>query len=143
MATQQMYSIMALDIGTQRTGVALANSIARIPNPLITLQDPDKLIEDIKQLFVQHNTTTLVVGLPRGLQGQDTSQTTYVRQLVDELEKHITIPVHFIDEAATSVKAETELKLRKKPYQKADVDKLAATYILEDFLREHPEVFSV
>lgn len=140
---QQVYGVMALDIGTQRTGVALANNIARIPSPLVTLQEPDKLTEDIKKLITQHSVEVLVVGLPRGLQGQDTEQTTYVRQITGELEKHLAIPVHFIDEAATSVKAEAELKLRKKPYQKADVDKLAATYILEDFLNEHPEVFRV
>lgn len=143
MAVQDVHSVMALDIGEQRTGVALANSIAKIANPLLTLSNPDTLIEDVKQLIDQHEVTTVVVGLPRGLDGQNTSQTAYVQNIAGELEKYLDMPIHFIDEAATSIKAETELKLQKKPYQKADVDKLAATYILEDFLGEHPEVFSV
>lgn len=143
MASQTVYTVMALDIGAQRTGVALANSIARIANPLLTLSEPSQLAEDIKRLIAEHDVKAIIVGLPRGLQGQDTPQTAYVRRIVGELEKEITIPLHFIDEAATSVKAEKELEARKKPYAKEDIDMLAATYILEDFLREHPEELHV
>lgn len=139
MTAQAVYTVMALDIGEQRTGVALANNVARIASPLLTLSEPSRLIEDIKRLVERHGAKTLVVGLPRGLQGQDTPQTVYVRRIGTELEKEMTIPVHFIDEAATSVKAKQELAARKKPYAKEDVDMLAATYILEDFLHEHPE----
>jgi len=134
---------MALDIGEQRTGVALANNVVRIASPLQTLSEPSQLTEDVKRLVNKHDVKTMVVGLPRGLQGQDTPQTVYVRHIATQLEKEIAIPVHFIDEAATSVKAETELQARKKPYAKEDVDMLAATYILEDFLREHPEELDV
>jgi len=35
------------------------------------------------------------------------------------------------------VQAEAELKKRGKPYVKADIDALAATYILEDYIREN------
>lgn len=143
MAEQQVYGIMALDIGEQRTGVALANSIVKIASPLLTLSEPPQLIEDVKRLATQHEVKVLVIGLPRGLQGQDTGQTKYVREVVEQLESHLTIPVHLQDEAATSIKAEQELKARKKPYQKEDIDMLAAAYILEDFLHEHTEVLSV
>lgn len=139
MAVQQVHSIMALDIGEQRTGVALANSIANIASPLLTLDEPDKLVEAVKQLISAHSVVTLVVGLPRGLQGQDTAQTVYVRHVADALKQQIDIPLHFIDEAATSIKAEEELKARKKPYKKEDIDMLAAAYILEDFLRLQPQ----
>jgi putative transcription antitermination factor YqgF len=81
----------------------------------------------------------MVVGLPRGLDGQETSQTTYSRQFADELGQHLgqTVKIVLQDEAVTSAKAIAELDAAKKHYAKGDVDALAATYILEDYLREH------
>lgn len=143
MAEQQVFGIMALDIGGQRTGVALANSIVRIASPLLTLSEPSQLAEDVKRLIIQHEVKILVIGLPRGLQGQDTDQTKYVQTVVEQLESHLSVPIYLQDEAATSKKAEEELRARKKPYQKGDIDMLAAAYILEDFLHEHTEVLRV
>ncbi|MCX6728115.1 MAG: Holliday junction resolvase RuvX, partial [Candidatus Saccharibacteria bacterium] len=58
---------------------------------------------------------------------------------VAKLEKVIIVPTHLQDEALTSVKAEEELKSRGMPFEKGDIDALAATYILQDFLDELPE----
>ncbi len=138
-----MYSILGLDIGEQRTGVAIANSIVGIASPLITLNAPDTLVPDIAQIVNDKEVKVVVVGLPRNLKGQATGQTVYVQKIATELENTIGLPIHFIDEALTSSKAEDELKNRGKAYQKEDIDMLAATYILEDFLVEHPEVMNV
>ncbi len=138
-----MYSILGLDIGQQRTGVAVANSIVGIASPLVTLGAPNTLVTDIVQIANDKEVKVIVVGLPRNLSGQETSQTLYVQKIAAELEKATGLPIHFIDEALTSSKAESELKARGKAYQKEDIDMLAATYILEDFLVEHPEVMNV
>lgn len=127
-------TILALDVGAQRIGVARANSIARIASPLTTLQHTDQIFHDIAQLLKQEQADELVVGLPRGLEGQETDQTRTVRQFVADLQQNIAVPVHLQDEALTSVKAEKELEARKKPFAKGDVDALAATYILGDYL---------
>jgi len=127
-------TILALDVGAQRIGVARANSIARIASPLTTLQHTDQIFDDISQLLKQEQADELVVGLPRGLEGQETDQTRTVRQFVADLQQRITVPIHFQDEALTSVKAEKELEARKKPFAKGDIDALAATYILGDYL---------
>jgi RNase H-fold protein (predicted Holliday junction resolvase) len=37
----------------------------------------------------------------------------------------------------TSKLAETELEKRGKPYKKSDIDALAATYILDDYISAH------
>ena len=127
-------TILALDVGAQRIGVARANSIARIASPLTTLQHTDQIFDDIVRLLKQEQVDELVVGLPRGLDGQETDQTRYVRRFVADLQQHISIPLHLQDEALTSVKAEKELEARKKPFAKGDIDALAATYILGDYL---------
>lgn len=136
MGTAEVYSIIALDIGEQRTGVALANSIARIASPLITLRTPTSLVDEVAEIIKQHDASELVVGLPRNLHGKDTAQTQYVRQITAKIEAATGLTAQYIDEALTSVKAEKELKERKKPYAKEDIDMLAATYILEDYLQQ-------
>lgn len=127
-------TILALDLGAQRIGVARANSLARIASPLTTLQHTDSVFADIAALIKREQADELVMGLPRGLDGQETDQTRAIRAFAAELQKHISVPLHFQDEALTSVQAEKELQSRKKPYAKGDIDALAATYILHDFL---------
>ena len=133
-------SIIALDVGAKRIGVAVANAVARIARPHSTLEHTDEILAVIERLARQEGAAMVVVGLPRGLSGQETEQTRIVQAFGKELAAHLGLPMHWQDEAVTSEKAEAELKQRGKPYVKGDIDALAATYILEDFLNEHPEV---
>ena len=127
---------LALDIGDKRIGVAMANSIARIASPLTTLHVDETIDEQIIALIKHNLINELIVGLPRGLDGQETEQTKKIRDFVDNFKSKTEIPIHLIDEAGTSLKAKEELALRKKGFIKEDVDSLAASYILEDFLSE-------
>ena len=131
-------SILALDFGDRRIGVAIASLVARLPRPLMTLQTDDDYMQSLTQIVKDEAVGALVVGLPRNLSGEDTAQTKLVREFAHQIEK-LGLPVHFQDEALTSQKAEAELKQRG-PYNKEDVDALAATYILEDFLNSHTEI---
>lgn len=138
--TFQGSTVLALDVGAARIGVALASITARIPRPLTAITNDDTMLASLQNLLQEHDVALLVVGLPRGLEGQHTAQTRAVETFVAQLRQHISLPVHWQDEALTSQKAEAELQQRKVPYSKGDIDALAATYILEDFLGEHPEV---
>jgi putative holliday junction resolvase len=133
-------AIIALDVGAKRIGVASANPVARIAHPLITLDHTEDILAKIEQLAAQERAAMVVIGLPRGMQGQETDQTRVVEAFGAEVEKQLGLPIHWQDEAVTSHKAEEELISRGKPYVKGDIDALAATYILEDFLNEHPEI---
>ena len=131
--------ILALDIGERRIGVASANLAARMATPLTTLTHEADILERIATLLAEHSALALVIGLPRGLDGQETAQTQLVRNFAAQLRAHSTIPMHWQDEALTSRKAEDELRARGKPFAKGDIDALAATYILEDFLHDNPD----
>lgn len=128
--------IVAFDIGSKRIGVASANVVARLANPVTTLsvEDDEQIMKDIKHLLAEQTATAVVVGLPRGLSGQDTTQTTYTRNFVDELKKEVKLPIYWQDEAVTSRLSQDSLKAKGKPFQKGAIDALAASYILEDFL---------
>lgn len=134
-------TVLSLDVGERRIGVAMASVQARIASPLTTLQRSDDTFHDIQDLIDQHTVRALVVGLPRGLDGQHTAQTVATEEFKAALEQSLSIPVYWQDEALTSRQAESELESRGKPYKKEDIDALSATYILEDFMRDHPEVF--
>jgi putative Holliday junction resolvase len=136
-------SLLALDIGTVRIGVAAANAVARIPHPLTTITNDETVLAHLMKLCSTENAALIVVGLPRSMQGDHTDQTRLVESFISRLKQVITLPVYWQDEALTSVKAEQELKARGKPYAKGDIDSLAATYILEDFLQEHPEIRAI
>ena len=136
-----MKSILALDVGERRIGVAAANSIARIASPLTTLINEGDIAATISRLVAEQNASKLVLGLPRGLSGQDTGQTQWVKDFGNSIEIAVGVPLYWQDEAVTSAQAEAELKSRGKPYVKADIDALSATYILEDFLRDNPGDF--
>jgi putative Holliday junction resolvase len=127
--------ILALDVGERRIGVALASSIARLP-AVVTTIDRNELdaFTVIGKLVTEHGVGTVVVGLPRNMQGEDTAQTTYCREFAAELEEKLGIPVLMQDEAATSIEAEEYLKRSGKPYAKGDIDAHAAVIILRDWL---------
>ncbi|HEY9715526.1 MAG TPA: Holliday junction resolvase RuvX [Chroococcales cyanobacterium] len=129
-------SILALDVGAKRIGVARAPGDVRLAAPLTTIEHDDTVWRVLDTLIRSEQAATLVVGLPRGLDGQETEQTRQVREFIEVLKKHVSLPIVVRDEAVTSVHAEEELKRRGKPYGKGDIDALAATYILQDYLEE-------
>lgn len=132
-------SIIGLDVGAKRIGVAVASLQARLPRPLTTLIWDDSFFDNLKEIITTEDAGAIVVGLPRGLDGQETSQTYEIRAFNQELQQHVDLPMFQQDEAVTSRMAEEELEARGKDYSKADIDALAATYILQDFLDERAE----
>ncbi len=131
-----MTNYLALDVGRARIGIAIANDVVRIASPLPALANDTSFKQQLLNLIKEHQVATVVVGWPRGLNGQETEQTQYVNDFVDLLDAWLDVPVHLQDEAATSLKAEEELRRRGVPYEKGDIDSLSAVYILEDYLTE-------
>lgn len=135
-----MASVLGLDVGDKRIGVALADLNAPFPQPLTTLTAGPHLRAELEKLIRQHKVDHIVIGLPRNQNGEETAQSARVRQIITLLKLPERVNLYWQDESLTSVKAEKELKKRKKNYQKGEVDALAATYILEDFLATIPNL---
>lgn len=126
---------LAMDIGDVRVGMAWAHADVRVPVSLATLlRTTATFWDDLKTVIKQYDISHLVLGLPRGLDGQETAQTAAVRAFAQELATHTTLPIEWQDEALTSVKAEDVLNASTKPFAKEDVDALAACFILSDYL---------
>ena len=130
-------TILALDIGAARIGLALAHRHTKLAQAHGTLTNDSDVINNLRSICEEEAVSQLVIGLPRGLDGKETTQTKTVRAFGADLGKALGLPVAWQDEAVTSLRAEEELQARRKPYGKADIDALAATYILEDYVREN------
>lgn len=141
--------IAALDVGGKRIGVALAHRQAALPSPHSTLINDEHFWDNLSALIEKEQVGELVVGLPRGLDGQETAQTSSVRVFMDELERRVDLPTHWQDEAVTSIQAKDELRQARKEhtgynpkkgytlqggYNKGLVDAQAAAIILQDYL---------
>lgn len=132
-------SVLALDVGEKRIGVAIASPEVKIAHPLVTLANDESFLPNLTKLIGEHKVTKMVVGMPRNLSGDDTAQTDYTKKFVESLKGKLDVPVYTTDEAGTSKQARETLEKAKKPFEKADVDALAAAYILEDFLSSQPD----
>lgn len=128
-------SLLCLDVGTKRIGVAAADSSVPIAMPLTTIEVDGMEIEAITQIVKERSTDTIIVGLPRNQFGGKTQQTEYSEQFADKI-KHLA-EVVFQDESLTSVHAEEKLRADGRPFTKADIDSLAAALILQDYLEAH------
>lgn len=126
--------LLAVDLGDKRTGLARANSVAKIPEPLpaLTLQG-GSLQEEIAAVAEKQGSNRVVIGLPLSLSStSDTAQTAKCRAFATELAKYITLPIELVDEALSTASAD-KWRLR---YPKADEDSLAACVILERYMEE-------
>jgi putative Holliday junction resolvase len=137
-----LLNIMALDVGEVRVGVATANSQTRLATPLLTLKRSNTFFKELINLVKETDTNILVIGLPYRMDGGETLQTGKTRDFAKVLKTYIDLPLYFEDETLSSVRAEEFLGADNKPYAKEKVDALAASYILEDFIVNNPEIIN-
>lgn len=124
---------LSLDYGDSRIGVAVGDDQVKIAVPSETITNDDEAITKIAKLAKLEGAEKVVVGYPRNQSGEPTQQTAKVEAFVDKLRPFVP-EIVFQDESVTSVLAEERLKSYGRPYDKAEIDAMAAAIILEDFL---------
>jgi putative Holliday junction resolvase len=133
-----MGRILAIDYGQKRVGLAVTDPLKIMANGLDTVA-VHEIFAYLKQYTAKENVEKFVVGLPKQMNGNDSASMQYILPFVERLRKQFPdIEVVFIDERFTSVLAHNtmlEAGLKKKDRQnKALVDKIAATIILQTYL---------
>ncbi len=124
-------NIIALDIGDATIGVARGNIVARIPEPLQPFANNAKFVDNLNQLLKDQNTKTVVIGIPRNMSGEETGQSSKIRDFVQELkQKTGDVKYVFVDESLSSNRADEYLKNNKI---NASQDSVAACYILQEY----------
>jgi len=138
-----MGRIVALDYGTKRVGIAVTDPSEIIATPLETIHSKD-ILEFLKIYNEQENIDSFVVGLPKKLNNTDTHATKPVRMFVRQLGKKFPgKEIHLCDERFTSKIAQQAMLeggMKKKDRQnKANVDKISATIILQSYLESRAQ----
>lgn len=126
-------SLVCLDVGEKRIGVAVGDSSVRIAVPFETVEVNGNEIEAITELVLKEDAKILVIGYPRNQSGEPTAQTDFVEEFASKL-SDIDVDIVFQDESLTSVIAEQQLISYNRPYSKGDIDAQAACIILQDYI---------
>lgn len=139
-----MPRILAIDYGAKRVGLAVTDPLQIIASPLDTVHSKD-LVTYIKKYMEREEVEAFVVGMPKKLDNTDTNATQMAKGCVTILRKNFPdISVHLQDERFTShmaLRAMIEGGVKKKDRQnKANIDKLSATIILQSYLERSSHI---
>ena len=134
-----MARILSIDYGKKRTGLAVTDPLQIIASGLATVSTSE-LFDYLKQYVAQEQVERIVIGEPKQPNGQPSENLQRVQQFVNRWRKAmLDIPIEYYDERFTSVLAHQAMidgGLKKKDRQnKALVDEISATIILQDYMR--------
>jgi len=135
-----MSRILAFDVGRKRIGVAVTDPLQIIANGVDTIA-AHEIWDFIAAYLKKEAVEQLVVGYPKQMNNQGSEALNYVNPFVRRLRKlYPHIPVALVDERFTSKMAHQTMLdggLKKKARQnKALVDTISATIILQSFLQQ-------
>ena len=134
-----MPRILSIDYGLKRTGIAVTDPFQIIATGLTTVESK-QLIPFLKDYFSKEEVEMIIIGEPKNWDDTDTHATPLVEKCIVELKKNFpSLPIKKVDERYTSKMAKDamlEMGLKKKARRdKALVDEIAATIMLQEYLR--------
>ena len=133
-----MKRIIGIDYGEVRVGISLSDLTQTIAKPFRTIsyKNLDDLLTQLKEIIIANEVDKLVVGVPYNMKGEDTKQTLKVKEFISFLESHLSYDIALIDERLSSIEAEKTMhKMNiKTGHNKSDIDKIAASVILQEYL---------
>ena len=134
-----MARILSIDYGKKRTGLAVTDPLQIIAGGLATVSTSE-LFEWLQAYLAKEQVERIIIGEPRQPNGQPSENLARVQQFVNRWRKAVpSVHIEYFDERFTSVLAHQAMLdggLKKKARQdKALVDEISATIILEDYLR--------
>jgi len=134
--------VLGIDYGERRIGVAMSDPTGTLATPLPTLKKRRghrPPYGEIERIAREHDVVAVVVGLPLNLDGDETTWTEEVRRVGERIGERLGVPVHYVDERMTSVRAERAVRKgmglpRTERERKERVDAGAAVLILQSWL---------
>ncbi len=131
-----MSRIMAVDLGSVRTGVAVSDELGMLAQPWKTLPGGDKALDAVVSAVGELKPSRVLVGLPRNMDGTYGPAAEHSRAFADQLRARIECTVDLWDERLTTVAAQRALRDsgRKARDQRGVVDQVAAQILLQSWL---------
>jgi putative holliday junction resolvase len=133
--------ILSIDYGGKRTGLAVTDPLKIIATGLCTVETP-KLISFLKNYFSKEEVELVIIGMPVNWDDSATHATPLVQKFIKEFQKNFpSIPIKEVDERFTSKlasQAMIQMGMKKKQRQnKAMLDEIAATIMLQEYLQHN------
>ncbi|MEH7417998.1 Holliday junction resolvase RuvX [Neobacillus drentensis] len=131
---------MGLDVGSKTVGIALSDELGWTAQGLKTLKINEEKqqfgFEEIGQLIKEYQVDTVVIGLPKNMNGTIGPRGEASKQYAAEIESRFSVPTVLWDERLTTMAAERvllEADVSRKKRKKV-IDKMAAVMILQGYL---------
>lgn len=124
--------ILSIDHGNRRIGIAISDELGISARALPTIQvnNEDFAIKQIVKLLDEHKCDGVLIGVPIGFEGKDSSQTKIVREFINKMKLQTQIPLIEWDETYSSKTASRNIKGKKK----TNLDSESAKVILLEYL---------
>jgi len=133
-----MGRLLAIDYGSKRTGIAVTDEMQIIASGLTTV-DTKTLMDFLKSYTAKETVDLILIGLPKQMNNELSESEPLILKFIKTLDKELPdIPIHRVDERFTSKMAfQTMIDSglnKKKRKNKALVDEISATLILQSYL---------
>ena len=132
---------LGFDVGTKRTGVAIANSLTNKASGIETVRnhkDGSTNWQQIEQIINKHPTDIIIVGVPYDENNKEQEMIYIARSFGRKIKDRFDIEVVFVDEYLSSSEAKNQLKWHyaHKNADRSEVDMRSAQLILQTWLNE-------
>lgn len=135
-----MSQVVAIDYGKVRCGIAATDDMRLIASALTTVETKN-IFSFLEKYFLENKVETLVIGLPTDLKGNLSEIETDILKFIEKVKELFPeVEIHRFDERFTSKMASFFIsqsgKNKKQRQEKALIDKVSATIILQNFLEQ-------
>jgi putative holliday junction resolvase len=136
----------AVDLGTVRVGLAIADELGLLahPRPYLAGTNPRALLEALAELAEREGITLFLVGLPKMLDGVEGPAARRARRFAERLRERTRLPVELVDERLSTREARARLRERGLSDRQARerIDSAAAAVLLQGWLDSHRSAVS-
>lgn len=133
--------IISVDLGKARTGLAVSDKTGFLASPLMMIEEKSetKRLEKVAKAVTDNKAELVVVGLPKNMDGSEGDSAKSAREFACQLSEMTGIKTVMQDERGTTITAHNYLSTRdvRGKKRKAQVDIVAASIILQDYLDSH------
>jgi putative Holliday junction resolvase len=138
-------TVLGIDLGSKRIGLAISDEHERIALPAGVLESRGRAADlgALRRLAAERGVSRVVVGLPLHMSGRAGPEAEAARTFARELAETLALPVETLDERWSTVEAQRTLRETGQSRRKrgsGEADTLAATLLLSTYLERRARV---
>lgn len=131
-------SILGIDVGTKRIGVAVSDELNLMAHPVGTIAagPKDSLLSRLEEIVKEKQALEIVVGMPVNMNGTRGPKAGQAAEFIAWLEQRLRLPVHSWDERLTTAQG-TKMLIDQdfsRKERRRVIDSLAAQILLQSYL---------